>query len=54
MKNIILSFLLLFAVVDASAQLDRSIRPQPAPERPIKIGKAKTFTMKNGMTVIVV
>ena len=49
MKNIILSFLLLFAVVDASAQLDRSIRPQPAPERPM-IGKAKTFTMKNGMT----
>ena len=54
MKNIILSFLLLFAAVDATAQLDRSIRPQPAPERPIKIGKAKTFTMKNGMTVIVV
>lgn len=54
MKKLIFSLAFLLIGFSAFAQLDRSVRPQPAPEREIKIGEAKTFELKNGLTVIVV
>ncbi|MFC2096609.1 M16 family metallopeptidase, partial [Bacteroidota bacterium] len=36
------------------AQLDRSIQPQPGPAPEFKIGEHKTFTLDNGLKVIVV
>ncbi len=55
MKKIISIFLLsIFAVFTLQAQLDRSVRPQPGPAPEIKLGTFETFTMPNGMQVIVV
>ena len=54
MKRIFLSLAFLFIGFSAIAQLDRSVRPQAAPERELEIGEAETFTLKNGITVIVV
>ena len=44
----------LIAVVNVSAQLDRSIRPEPGPAPEIKIGEHHSFTLDNGLKVIVV
>jgi zinc protease len=53
-KSIILTFLaILFANV-LFAQLDRSIQPKPGPAPEFKIGEHKTFTLENGLKVIVV
>jgi len=53
-KSIILTFIaVLFANV-LVAQLDRSIQPQPGPAPEFKIGEHKTFTLDNGLKVIVV
>ncbi len=55
MKKII-SFLILsiFFATALTAQLDRSQRPKPGPAPAIELGEFETFTMDNGMTVIVV
>ncbi len=50
----ILTTLLALIVVTASAQLDRSQPPKPAPAKEIKIGKSEKFELKNGLKVIVV
>ncbi len=53
-KSIILTLIVaLFANV-VFAQLDRSIQPQPGPAPEFKIGEHKTFTLDNGLKVIVV
>ncbi|MCK5029166.1 MAG: insulinase family protein [Bacteroidales bacterium] len=53
-KSIILTLIAaLFANV-LFAQLDRSIQPQPGPAPEFKIGEHKTFTLDNGLKVIVV
>lgn len=53
-KSIILTLIAaLFANV-LFAQLDRSIQPQPGPAPEFKIGEHKTFTLDNGLNVIVV
>lgn len=44
----------VFFTVSMNAQLDRSQMPEPGPAREIKLGKYKSFTLKNGLTVIVV
>ncbi|MFW5707980.1 MAG: M16 family metallopeptidase, partial [Bacteroidota bacterium] len=44
----------LLVVFTASAQLDRSQRPEPGPAPEIQMGEFESFTMDNGMTVIVV
>lgn len=44
----------LFFTVLASAQLDRSVRPQPGPAPLIQLGDFETFTLGNGLKVIVV
>lgn len=53
MKRIFLALAALMTL-SAAAQLDRSIRPTPAEPRVPSIAPYTTFTLKNGMTVLVV
>lgn len=46
-----LSFIIAFSV---SAQLDRSQRPEPGPAPVIQLGDFESFTLRNGLQVIVV
>lgn len=52
----IFSFLFLSLLIgfSVSAQLDRSQRPQPGPAPVIQLGDFETFTLRNGLQVIVV
>lgn len=55
MKKIVISvFTLLMLAFGVSAQIDRSVRPEPGPAPVIQLGDFDTFTMDNGMKVIVV
>lgn len=55
MKTRIITFItLLFLSFVGSAQIDRSKQPQPGVSPKIKLGKAETFTLKNGLKVIMV
>jgi len=58
MKNkisIVFTLLLaLFVGVEAVAQLDRSVRPEAGPAPAITIGEHQSFTLDNGLKVIVV
>lgn len=45
---------LMMTEVILSQPLDRSKRPEPGPAREIQLGDYKTFTLKNGLKVIVV
>ena len=55
MKTKILSFVAILAMSFAvSAQIDRSKMPEAGPAPKVKLGKAKKFTLKNGLTVIMV
>ena len=45
---------LVLITVSATAQIDRSKLPEPAPARDLKIGDYEKFTLKNGLNVIVV
>ncbi|MFY0602538.1 MAG: insulinase family protein [Flavobacteriaceae bacterium] len=55
MKTKILSFVAILAMSFAvNAQIDRSKMPKPGPAPKIKLGKADKFTLKNGLTVIMV
>ncbi|MDT0643111.1 pitrilysin family protein [Zunongwangia sp. F363] len=55
MKNNILAFaLLLFISVGASAQIDRSTQPEPGPAPKVNVEKPKSFTLDNGLKVMVV
>ena len=53
MKKLILSILVISGFT-ATAQIDRSIRPEPGPAPEINIGTPQTFELKNGLKVIVV
>jgi zinc protease len=44
----------LFTVLTLQAQLDRSIRPKPGPAPEIQLGDFESFTLDNGLQVIVV
>lgn len=52
----IISFLIIsiFFAGNVSAQIDRSVRPEPGPAPEIKIGAHQSFTLDNGLNVIVV
>ena len=55
MKTKILSLIAIITLSFAgSAQIDRSKMPKPGPDPVVKLGKAKTFTLKNGLKVIMV
>lgn len=49
-----ISLLLLFITGSAFAQLDRSQMPKPGPAPVINLGEPETFTLKNGLKVLVV
>jgi zinc protease len=55
MKTKILSLIAFFLVsVAINAQIDRSKMPKPGPDPEIKLGTPKTFTLTNGLKVIMV
>lgn len=55
MKTKILSLVAILAMSFAvSAQIDRSKMPKAGPAPKVKLGEAKKFTLKNGLTVIMV
>ena len=55
MKTRIFSLLVLFlASLTMQAQIDRSVQPKPGPAPKVNIGKPTTFTLKNGLTVMIV
>lgn len=49
--TIVLSFLL---TITMQAQVDRSVQPEAGPAPKINLGKPQEFTLKNGLTVLVV
>ena len=53
-KTIISLILVVFISTAVQAQLDRSIQPKPGPAPEFKIGEYQTFTLDNGLKVIVV
>lgn len=55
MKNKITAFALLFlATLGIQAQIDRSTQPEPGPAPEINLGTPETFTLSNGLRVLVV
>ena len=50
----ILGICLLFTTMQIQAQVDRSQRPKPGPAPKVIIGKPQTFTLPNGLKVLVV
>lgn len=48
------SILLLLLTFTAFAQVDRSQQPQPRPAPVIQLGEPERFTLKNGLTVLIV
>ncbi|MGA9327103.1 MAG: pitrilysin family protein [Salegentibacter sp.] len=53
-KNILAFAALLFIAIGANAQVDRSKQPQPGPAPKINIEKPQTFSLDNGLKVMVV
>ena len=54
MKKIIISILLLIISTSIFSQIDRSKPPKSGPSPVINLGQPSTFTLKNGLKVIVV
>ena len=54
MKKTFVYTVFLVSTLLASAQIDRSQKPAPAPAKEIKIGEYEKFELKNGLKVIVV
>jgi zinc protease len=55
LKTKILSFVAILAMSFAtSAQIDRSKMPKAGPAPKVKLGESERFTLKNGLTVIMV
>jgi zinc protease len=54
MKRILASLLILLITASGYAQVDRSIRPKPAPAKAIELGDYKSYTLDNGLKIIVV
>lgn len=55
MRNSILAIVAFLLIsTGATAQIDRSKQPQPGPAPKVQVGKPETFTMDNGLKVLVV
>jgi zinc protease len=54
MKRFILSFTMAIFTFSITAQVDRSVLPVPGPAPEIQLGEAESFTLENGLKVIVV
>lgn len=52
--NILSIFLVCLMTTGAIAQVDRTKQPQPGPAPTINLGEPETFTLKNGLKVLVV
>ncbi|MDO5509924.1 MAG: insulinase family protein [Weeksellaceae bacterium] len=44
----------LFLSMNLNAQIDRSVQPKAGPAPTVKVGQSKSFTLSNGLTVLVV
>lgn len=53
-KHIILTVSLIFIIIGMQAQVDRSIMPKSGPAPKINLETPSTFTLKNGLEVLVV
>ncbi len=47
-----LTLALALVAIGATAQIDRTKLPEPAPAKELKLGKSEQFTLKNGLKVI--
>ena len=54
MKKINILYIALFSISSVAAQIDRSIQPSPGPAPEIQLDEPQSFTLKNGMTVMIV
>ena len=54
MKKLQFFFIALSSLSGISAQIDRSIQPKSAPTPLIQLDEPQSFTLKNGMTILVV
>ena len=54
MKRLIISILFIGFLIPLSGQIDRTQPPSPGPAPQVQIGDYRTFTLDNGMKVIVV
>lgn len=54
MKNLLSFLFTLLFVGNLSAQLDRSVMPEPGPAPEIELGETESFTLDNGLQVFVV
>lgn len=55
MKKIVYTLIFsLLVVISIQAQVDRSVQPKPGPSPKVNIGKPQSFTLPNGLTVLVV
>ena len=54
MKKIHILYFALFSLSSLMAQIDRSVQPSPGPAPQIQLDEPQSFTLKNGMTVMVV
>ena len=54
MKKVLYLVLLLLVVAPLQAQIDRSKQPEPGPAPEIKLEEPQSFTLKNGLRVLVV
>lgn len=53
-KQLFTLAVLLFATAGTQAQIDRSQQPEPGPAPEINLGKPETFTLGNGLKILVV
>ena len=54
MKKLYILYIALFSLSSLAAQIDRSIQPSPGPAPEIQLDEPQSFTLKNGMTVMIV
>lgn len=54
MRTFYISIIALFIGLSATAQIDRSQQPKPGPAPVIQLGEPEKFTLKNGLTVMIV
>ena len=54
MKKLYILYITLFSLSSLAAQIDRSVQPSPGPAPDIQLDEPQSFTLKNGMTVMVV
>jgi len=54
MKKLYILYIALFSLSSLAAQIDRSVQPSPGPAPEIQLDEPQSFTLKNGMTVMVV